>query len=96
MSANVHASYIIKVPLLSEKSTFGMNEQRRYTFVVDPRASKTEIKNAVQELYKVRVLGINTQVRKGKYRRVKVGLIQEPLEKRATVRLHPEDQIDLF
>ncbi len=96
MSANVAASFIIKKPLLSEKSTYGMNEQRRYTFVVDPRASKTEIKDAVQELYKVRVVGVNTQLRKGKYRRVKVGLIREPLEKRATIRLHPEDQIDLF
>lgn len=96
MSANVDATYIIKKPLLSEKSTFGMNEQKRYTFVFDPRASKAEIKDAVQQLYKVRVTGVNTQLRKGKWRRLKVGLVREPLEKRATVRLHPEDQIDLF
>ncbi|MFZ4574796.1 MAG: 50S ribosomal protein L23 [Phycisphaerales bacterium] len=96
MSANVDASYIIKKPLLTEKTTYGMNEQKRYTFVVDPRASKTEIKDAVQKLYGVRVVGVNTQLRKGKYRRLKVGLLREPLEKRATVRLHPEDQIDLF
>jgi ribosomal protein L23 len=50
----------------------------------------------VQQLYKVRVTGVNTQLRKGKWRRLKVGLVREPLEKRATVRLHPEDQIDLF
>jgi large subunit ribosomal protein L23 len=96
MSANVDPSYIIKKPLLSEKSTYGMNEQRRYTFVVDPRASKTEIKDAVQSLYKVRVVGVNTQLRKGKWRRLKVGLVREPLVKRAIVRLHPEDQIELF
>ena len=96
MSANVDLSYIIKKPLLSEKSTYAMNEQKRYTFVVDPRASKAEIKAAVQLLYKVRVVGVNTQLRKGKWRRLKVGLLREPLVKRATVRLHPEDQIDLF
>ncbi len=90
------ATYIVKKPLLSEKSTFAMNEQKRYSFLVDRRASKTEIKQAVQDLYKVRVVGVNTQVHKGKQRRLKYGLVVEPTTKTAVVRLHPEDSIELF
>jgi len=96
VSANVDHIYIIKKPLLSEKSTYAMNEQKRYTFVVDPRASKTEIKEAIQAIYKVRVTAINTQIRKGKHRRLKYGEVQEPTIKRATVRLHAQDVIELF
>jgi len=90
------ATYIIKRPLLSEKSTFAMNEQKRYSFLVDRRASKSDIKNAVQDIYKVRVVGVNTQVHKGKQRRMKYGLVEEATTKTAVVRLHPEDSIELF
>jgi large subunit ribosomal protein L23 len=96
MPANVDASYIIKKPLLSEKSTFGMNEHKRYAFLVDPRASKDEIKAAIQKIYKVRVAGVNTQVRKAKARRMKYGVVQPAPTKKAIVRLHPEDSIELF
>jgi large subunit ribosomal protein L23 len=90
------AIYIIKRPLVTEKSTFSMNELGQYAFEVDPRASKPEIKSAVEQLYKVRVLSVNTQVRKGKERRLKYGYVSEAVSKRALVRLHPEDSIDLF
>ncbi|MBL8760904.1 MAG: 50S ribosomal protein L23 [Phycisphaerae bacterium] len=90
------AIYVIKKPLISEKATFGMNEEKRYTFLVDRTADKDEIKAAVEQLYKVRVVGVNTQVRKGKQRRLKYGLVVEPTTKKAVVRLHPEDQIELF
>lgn len=92
----MEAHYIIKRPLLSEKSTFAMNEQKRYAFLVDRGASKTDIKRAVEQIYGVRVAGVNTQVRKGKARRLKHGVVVEPVSKKATVRLHPEDTIDLF
>lgn len=92
----MNATYVIKKPLLSEKSTFAMNEQKRYSFLVDRRATKTEIKNAVQELYKVRVVGVNTQIHKHKKRRLKYGVVQEPETKTAIVRLHAEDSIELF
>ena len=92
----MEAIYIIKKPLVTEKTTYGMNEHRHYAFEVDPRASKTQIKEAVQELYNVRVVGVNTQVRKGKTRRLKYGYVSEPVSKRAIVRLHEEDTIELF
>lgn len=90
------AIYIIKRPLVTEKSTFQMNELQQYSFEVDPRATKPEIKAAVEQLFKVRVLSVNTQVRKGKGRRLKYGYVTEPVKKRAMVRLHPEDTIELF
>lgn len=96
MPAGIAPHYVIKRPLLTEKGTWGMNEQGRYVFEVDPRASKTEIKDAVEKLYKVRVEKVNTQVRKGKERRFKYGVTVEPKVKRAIVRLHEGDQIELF
>ncbi len=92
----MHPVHVIKRPILTEKSTFAMNEQKRYSFLVDPRATKDEIKKAVEEAYKVRVERVNTQVRKGKWRRMRYGLTREADTKKATVRLHPEDTIELF
>lgn len=88
--------YIIKKPLLSEKSTFGMNEEKRYAFLVDRTASKTDIKAAVESLYKVRVVGVNTRLRKSKARRLQYGVVVAEPEKHAIVRLHAEDTIELF
>jgi large subunit ribosomal protein L23 len=96
MPANVAAQYIIKTPLLSEKNTFAMEQGKKYTFLVDPRATKTEIKDAIQEIYKVRVESVNTQLRKGKFRRTKFGLTTESNTKKAIVTLHADDSIELF
>jgi large subunit ribosomal protein L23 len=87
---------VIKHPLLTEKSTFAMNERRQYTFLVDRRATKTDIKDAVQSLYKVKVTGVNTQVRKGASRAMRYGLVVEPETKKAVVTLKEGDAIELF
>lgn len=87
---------VIKKPLVTEKVTWGMNEQNKYMFQVDPRASKTDVKRAVEELYKVRVEKVNTQVRKGKFKRYRYGLTQESTTKVASVKLREGDRIDLF
>ncbi|MEX2217890.1 MAG: 50S ribosomal protein L23 [Phycisphaerales bacterium] len=93
----MQAHYVVKRPILTEKSTFAMNEgSKRYAFEVDRGASKDQIKAAVQHLYNVRVTGVNTMVSKGKKRRLKYGVITEPTTKKAIVRLHPEDTIELF
>lgn len=96
MPANVDPIYVIKKPLLSEKSTYAMNEHKLYAFEVDPRATKDEIKNAIESIYKVRVKDVNTQVRKHRSRMLKYGMQQPANTKKATVRLHPEDSIELF
>lgn len=96
MPANVDAIYVIKRPLLSEKSTYAMNEQKRYTFEVDPRATKTEIKSAVEKLYKVKIEKINTVIEKHKTRRLKVGVLKPANTKKAIVTLKEGDVIELF
>jgi large subunit ribosomal protein L23 len=92
----MHDIHIIKQPILTEKSTFAMNEQKKYSFLVAREASKDQIKTAVERLYKVRVTGVNTQNRKGKSRRLRYGEVQEATTKKATVTLHEEDVIELF
>ncbi len=92
----MHSHEIIKRPLLTEKSTFTGDEFKRYMFLVDSEATKIEIKNAVQDLYKVRVVGVNTHNRKKRDRRYRYGAIAGKSSKRAVVRVHPEDTIELF
>lgn len=94
MTLDVHN--VIKRPMVTEKGTWAMNEQNRYAFEVDPRASKTEIKAAVEKIYNVKVEKVNTQVRKGEFRRLKYGLVQLPTTKTAVVRLKEGSTIELF
>lgn len=96
MPANVSPEHVIRRPVLSEKSTFAMNEQKRYTFEVDPRATKTEIKDAVERIYKVKVSGINTTIRQARTRMSKAGKIAGALTKKAVVSLKEGDAIELF
>lgn len=88
--------YVIKKPLVTEKGTFAMNELNRYLFEVDPRASKTDIKSAIEGLYKVKVQKVNTMTRRGKFRRMKFGVTQEACVKMASVRLKEGQTIELF
>ena len=92
----MQAHYVIKKPLVTEKSTFAMGERSQYAFEVDPRATKDDIKRAVEQLYKVKVVGVNTQNRKGKQRRLRYGLVVEPTTKKATVRLAEGQTIEMF
>ena len=87
---------VIKKPLITEKSTFAADENNRYYFLVDPRATKPQIRLAIQALYGVRVLSVATQNRPGKTRRYKYGWIRTSPTKRAAVKVHPDDRIELF
>ena len=82
-------------PVVSEKS-YGLLEQNKYTFLVDPRANKTEIKIAVEKLFKFSVTGVNTINRAGKKRRTRYGVGRRPNTKRAIVTVADGDRIDLF
>jgi len=92
----MHATDIIKRPLISEKATWHSQERNRYTFLVDMRATKPEIAAAIAELYNVRVTAVATQVRKGRHFRTKYGTSKKSDFKRASVQLHEEDKIELF
>lgn len=92
----LQAIHVIRRPLLTEKSTFGMNERAQYAFEVDRRATKTDIKRAVEELYKVHVVSVNTLVRKGRVKRLRTGYTTTPEIKRAIVRLREGEVIELL
>ena len=86
---------VIKKPLVTEKSTF-LAEANRYAFQVDKRATKPQIRKAVEALYGVRVLSVATQNRPGKVRRFRYGYINTPTTKRAIVKVHADERIELF
>ena len=86
---------VIIRPVVSEKSYAGL-EQNTYTFLVDPRANKTEIKEAVQKIWNVQVTSVRTLNRKGKVKRRRVTLGKRPDQKRAIVTLAEGDKIEIF
>lgn len=85
---------ILIAPVVSEKS-YGLLDEGKYTFIVDPRANKTEIKIAVEQVFSVKVDSVNTINRKGKTRRTKSGIGKRKDTKRAIVTLR-EGTIDIF
>jgi len=89
-------SHVIRKPLLTEKGSYLSSEHNHHAFLVDRRASKDEIKAAVEEIYGVKVVGVSTQVRKGRRRRTRFGYILESETKKATVRLAPGSTIELL
>ncbi|MCH7790805.1 MAG: 50S ribosomal protein L23 [Planctomycetes bacterium] len=83
----MHAAYVIKKPIVTEKSTLSTADSNQYVFLVDRRATKDDIKDAIESLYGVRPLSVTTQNRKGRRRRLKYGWVVEAVSKKATVRL---------
>ncbi|MDQ6752574.1 MULTISPECIES: 50S ribosomal protein L23 [Micrococcaceae] len=85
---------VVIAPVVSEKS-YGLIDEGKYTFLVDPRSNKTEIKLAVEKIFSVKVDSINTINRAGKRKRTKFGWGQRKNTKRAIVSLK-EGTIDIF
>ena len=85
---------IIISPVVSEKS-YSLIDDGKYTFVVDTRANKTEIKLAVEKIFNVKVASVNTLNRRGKTRRTKFGTGKRKDTKRAIVTLK-SGSIDIF
>ena len=86
---------ILLRPVVSEKS-YGLLDENKYTFVVAPHANKTQIRQAVEEVFRVKVTGVNTLNRQGKRRRTRSGYGKRPDIKRAIVTLAEGDRIDIF
>ena len=85
---------VLLAPVVSEKS-YGLLDEGAYTFVVDPRANKTEIRIAVERVFGVKVKSVNTLNRKGKTRRTRFGTGKRKDTKRAIVALK-SGSIDIF
>ena len=88
---------VIIEPVVSEKS-YGLLDGGVYTFVVHPDSNKTEIRQAVESIFNVRVQKVNTLNRKGKRKRNRrqATFGKRPDTKRAIVTLAEGDRIDLF
>jgi len=89
-----HRDVILR-PVISEKS-YEMLDENKYTFIVDPRANKTHIKQAVEKIFGVKVLSVNTMNRRGKRKRRGLVIGKRPDTKRAIVTVAPGDKIELF
>ncbi len=86
---------VILAPVVSEKS-YALLENDAYTFVVHPRANKTEIRHAVEAIWNVRVVSVNTINRKGKAKRFRFQQGRRRDTKRAIVKLAEGDKIEIF
>ena len=95
--SNLHKDHrdVLVAPVVSEKS-YGLLDQNKYTFLVRPDANKTEIKIAVEQVFSVKVVRVNTQNRDGKRKRTRYGWGQRASSKRAIVSVAAGDRIDIF
>ena len=87
---------IIIRPLVTEKGMHKANRYNAYAFEVNRLASKDDVRRAVEELFDVKVVRVNTQNRKGKPRRTKFRWGTTKAWKKAIVTLDPENRIDFF
>jgi large subunit ribosomal protein L23 len=87
---------VLLAPVISEKS-YGLLEENKYTFVVAPNANKTQIKIAVEKVFGVKVVSVNTLNRNGKRKRTRTGYGKRKDTKRAIVTLSAESKpIEIF
>ncbi|APX32735.1 50S ribosomal protein L23 [Brachybacterium sp. P6-10-X1] len=93
-SLNKDPRDVLLAPVVSEKS-YGLMDEGKYTFLVDARANKTEIKIAVESIFDVKVSSVNTINRQGKTRRTRFGTGKRKNTKRAVITL-TDGAIDIF
>ncbi|MBO2452290.1 50S ribosomal protein L23 [Actinomadura barringtoniae] len=86
---------VIIAPVVSEKS-YGLLDENKYTFIVAPGSNKTQIKQAVEQVFGVKVTNVNTINRQGKRKRTRFGYGKRKDTKRAIVSLAEGERIDIF
>ncbi len=87
---------VILKPMLTEKGMFQSEELNQYTFKINPQATKSDVKRAVEQLFEVAVEKVATQTRKGKPRRYRFKAGRTKAWKKAIVKLKGDDKIDFF
>ena len=87
---------IIKRPLDTEKLDKLRDRENKFAFEIDRKATKTEVKQAIEALFKVKVVAIKTAIVRGKFRRLGRSEGQRPNWKKAIVTLKEGDAISLF
>mgnify|MGYP003310105073 CR=1 FL=1 len=91
-----HITDVLKKPVLTEKSLILLQEENKYTFDVDVNANKIEIKKAVEEIFKVKVVSVNTINVLPKRKRVGQHVGYAPAYKKAICKLAEGDKIAEF
>ncbi len=89
-------THVIKGPLITEKLDKAREKFRQYSFIVDMRATKLDVARAVEDLFKVHVEGVRTNIARGKVKRVARSMGKRPNYKKAIVTLKEGDKIELF
>ncbi len=87
---------VVLRPLITEKATHLSERHNAYTFEVNSKANKTEIKEAVEALFNVKVADVRTQNRRGKMRRYRLKVGRMRNWKKAIVALHDDYRIDFY
>ncbi len=88
--------YIVRRPIITEESTIQTQSRNQYVFHVDPRANKHQIRDAIEQMFQVKVVSVNTMNYVGKQRRRGRTVGRRPHWKKAIVTLRPGDAIDLI
>lgn len=87
-------------PVLTEKVNKQIEKNRSYTFIVDRKANKLEIKKAIEQFYGVSVVAVNTSIvpAKAKSRMTKAGVLsgRKPAKKKAVVKVAENEEINLY
>jgi large subunit ribosomal protein L23 len=91
---NMH--HVIKGPVITEKLDQAREKFRQYSFIVDRRATKHDVAQAVEQLFKVTVEAVRTNIVRGKVKRIGRSMGKRPNFKKAIVTLKEGDKIDLF
>ncbi|CAN2217214.1 RplW Ribosomal protein L23 [Candidatus Nanopelagicaceae bacterium] len=86
---------VLLAPVVSEKS-YSLLDENKYTFIVAPDANKTEIKIAVEKVFGVKVVSVNTMNRQGKNKKTRFGDGKRKDTKRAIVQVAAGSRIDIF
>ena len=94
---NTNPYYIIKAPIITEESTLQRDVKKHYTFRVDPRANKRQIRDAIEQVFNVKVVSVNTMNYDGKQagRRGRTRPGFRPNWKKAIITLRPGDEIEI-
>jgi large subunit ribosomal protein L23 len=87
---------VLRRPTITEKSTAGIERLNAYVFQVDPAANKLQIKKAVEELFNVKVMKVNTRRRRGKAKRMGMVMGATQSVKEAVVTLRRGDKIEVY
>lgn len=96
VAAHFEPHQIILRPRVTEKGVYQSEKVNQYTFEVNPLATKSQIKSAVETLFDVQVDKVATQTRRGKARRFRFKFGETKAWKKAIVKLKPDNKIDFF